>query len=165
MDHGNLAYKYEESFRQPQRRPEPRRRKKPQKRERAVMLYKMKYLRRIAAVVVLALAAGFMISKFVAVNETQSRIESLQSELAQIQATNSQMVFELEQSVDLSQIEKRATEELGMQRPEKYQTIYVNLSQGDSTEQTAGEVESFSVRVSKMFENIKENIIEFFSIK
>lgn len=164
MEYGNLAYKLdEEDIRR--RKPVKKRRKKPQKREQAIMLYKAKYIRRMAAVIVLALAAGFMISKFVTVNETEAEIASLQNELTQLQSTTSQMVFELEQSVDLSKIEKEATERLGMQRPEKYQTIYVNLSKDDNTEQTAGEVEGFSVRIAKGFEAIKENIINFFSIK
>jgi hypothetical protein len=71
----------------------------------------------------------------------------------------------LEQSVDLTEIEKEATNRLGMQRPEKYQTIYVNVKQDDVTEMTAGEVEGFRNRVTLMLKSLGSYIVELFSIE
>ena len=65
----------------------------------------------------------------------------------------------------LTKIEKEATTRLGMQRPEKYQTIYVNVKQDDMTEKTAGEVEGFGHGIVSVLKKIGGNIVQFFSIK
>ncbi len=128
-------------------------------------MHKIKYIRRIVCILMIASAAMFMISKYVSVNETRSEIDSLRSQVEELQATNSQMMFELEQSVDLAAIEKEATQRLGMQRPEKYQTIYVDIQQEDKTETTSQSVESAQSRIGKFFSSLKQNIIDMFSIK
>ncbi len=157
----NLAYKlpYEELDPEYAKRAALRKKKKQRK------MHKRKYMTRIICIILIASAATFMISKYVAVNETKSQIKALQSQLDELQSTNTQMMFELEQSVDLATIEKEATERLGMQRPEKYQTIYVDIQQEDTTDTTSGSVEGAQNRIAKFFNNLKENIIDKFSIK
>lgn len=91
--------------------------------------------------VVLALCAGFMISRNVAVYESKNEVEALQKELNGLKEYSSQKAFELDQSLDLELIEETATKKLNMTRPEKYQTVYVNIKQDDVTEVTASEVE------------------------
>ena len=166
MDYGNLAYRL------PRQYEEPRKKRRPQvnrariiKRNREQMLIRSKNIRRICAIVVVALSAGFMISQFVTVNETGQEIASLRKELTALESATSQMIFDMEQSVDLAQIEKEATTRLGMQRPEKYQTIYVNVKQDDMTEKTAGEVEGLGHSIMSTFKKIGGNIVQFFSIK
>jgi cell division protein FtsL len=159
--YSNLAY--EEEI-------QPIRRKKPQqnktvKRNHKQMLNRSKNIRRMCAIVILAFSAGFMISKFVTVHETQQEIASLEKNLASIESNTSQQIFDLEQSVDLTEIEKEATNRLGMQRPEKYQTIYVNVKQDDVTEMTADEVEGFRNRVALMLKSLGSYIVELFSIE
>lgn len=129
------------------------------------MLSRSKNMRRICAIVLVAVSAGFMISRFVAVNEMRQEVESLQKQLTELESATSQMVFDLERSVDLSDIEKEATTRLGMQRPEKYQTVYVNVKQDDMTEKTAGEVEGFGNSVMSVLKKAGGHIVEFFSIK
>lgn len=150
MEYGNLAYKLPEQYDEPIKKRKPQKRKEKtvnttavsNKRNHEQMQYKRTIFRGICVTVLLAVSAGFMISKFVAVNEMNpARIASLKSQLTTLESATSQMVFDLEQSVDLTKIEKEATTRLGMQRPEKYQTIYVNVKQEDMTEKTAGEVE------------------------
>lgn len=160
MAYSNLAYELE-----PQRV-----RKKPQqnktvKRNHKQMHSRSKNLRRMCAIVVLAFSAGFMISKFVTVHETQQEIASLQKSLTALESVTSQQIFDLEQSVDLTELEKEATNRLGMKRPEKYQTIYVNVKQDDITEMTADEVESFENRVKTSLKELAGYIVEAFSIK
>lgn len=166
MEYGNLAYKL------PQRYEKPIYRRRPQennvrivKRNREQMLIRGKNIRRICVVIALAMSAGFMISEFVTVNETKQQVASLQKELDQIESATSQMVFDMEQSVDLAEIERQATTRLGMQRPEKYQTIYVNVRQEDYTESTAGEVEGIGNGITSLLKNIGGHIVQFFSIK
>ena len=115
--------------------------------------------------VIAAAAASFMITKFVAVYETNQEISRLEAQVTDMQSATSQKIFEMEQSVDLANLEQEAKDRLGMQRPEKYQTIYVDVKQDDVTEVTAGEVEGFTHSVAKWFGKIKEHIVEAFSIK
>lgn len=91
--------------------------------------------------VVLALCAGFMISRNVAVYEGRNEVEGLQKQLNELKEYSSQKAFELDRSLDLEEIENMAKTKLGMVRPEKYQTVYVNIKQEDVTEVTANEVE------------------------
>ena len=119
----------------------------------------------LAEIIALALAAGFMISEFVAVHESRSEVSALETKLANAEAATSQKAFELEQSVDLTEIEKEATTRLGMQRPEKYQTIYINVPMEDVTDTTAGAVEGVGNSIKNFFGEFVSNIVEFFSIK
>ncbi len=126
---------------------------------------KSKNIRRMCAIVLVAFSAGFMISKFVTVHETQQTIATLEKNLATMESNTSQQIFDLEQSVDLTEIEQEATTRLGMQRPEKYQTIYVNVKRDDVTEMTAGEVEGFENRVKATLKELGGYIVEMFSIE
>ncbi len=166
MDYGNLAYELPRQYESPVKKRRPQRNNvKVVKRNREQMLIRSKNIRRICVIVVIALSAGFMISQFVTVNETQQEIALLQKQLSDIESATSQMVFDMEQSVDLAEIEKEATTRLGMQRPEKYQTIYVNVKQDDMTEKTAGEVEGLGHSIMSVLKKIGGNIVQFFSIK
>ncbi|MCD8390223.1 MAG: hypothetical protein LUD03_00060 [Firmicutes bacterium] len=129
------------------------------------MLNRKKNIHRMFAVFAVSVSAGFMISQFISVNETRQEIQSLSAALAEEEAITSQKVFELEKSVDLDEIEKIATTRLGMQRPESYQTIYVNVKGSDVTEKTSGEVEGITNRISAFFGGIGSNIVNAFSIK
>lgn len=93
--------------------------------------------------IILTLCAGFMISRNVAVYEGKNEVAALQKELNELKEYSSQKAFELDKSLDLEEIEKVAKTKLAMVRPEKYQTVYVNIKQDDVTEVTAGEVEGF----------------------
>ena len=165
MDYGNLAYRLPEEYEEPVRKRKPQVNRARNKRNREEMLIRSKNMRRICAIVVIALSGGFMISQFVTVNENAQAIASLQKQLTEIESATSQMVFDMEQSVDLAEIEKEATTRLGMQRPEKYQTIYVNVKQDDMTEKTADEVEGLGNSIISALKKIGGNIVEFFSIK
>ena len=163
MNYGNLAYKLPEE--RPKRPPQKKRKKKQVRRTRKQMAIRKKMIRRVCVIAVVAVSASFMISQFVAVNEGDRQIASLRRQLADTEAATSQMVFDMEQSVDLAEIEKQATTRLGMQRPEKYQIIYVNVKQDDMTEKTAGEVEGTGNRIMNMIKGACGYIVNFFSIK
>lgn len=163
MAYSNLAYEYEP---QTARKKEPQQnKKKTVKRNHKQMHSKSKNIRRMCAIIVLAFSAGFMISKFVTVHETQQKIASLEKTLTAMESATSQQIFDLEQSVDLTEIEREATSRLGMQRPEKYQTIYVNVKRDDVTDMTADEVEGFGNRIKVSLKELGGYIVELFSIK
>lgn len=164
MGYDNLAYKeytYEE-YVPKKRKPQQN---KSNKRNHNQMLNRKKSVRRICAILVLSFSAGFMISEFVAVNETKQQIAALEKKLADAESITSQKNYELEKSVDLAKIEEEATTRLGMQRPEKYQTIYVNVKQGDVTAKTASDVEGPLRRIGTALKKLGGNIVEFFSIE
>ena len=163
MNYGNLAYKLPEE--RPERPPKKKRKKKQVRRTRKQMALRNKMIRRVCVIAAVAVSASFMISQFVAVNEGSRQIESLRKQLSDTEAVTSRMIFDMEQSVDLAEIEKQATTRLGMQRPEKYQIIYVNVKQDDMTEKTAGEVEGTGNRIMNMIKSAGSYIVNFFSIK
>ncbi len=133
--------------------------------DRREMIHRKLTLLRIVYMGIIAFSAAFMISKFVAVNETAGEIKRLHNELDSMRAYTSQRIFELEQSIDLSEVEEIATTRLGMQRPESYQIIYVNVDKNDISEVTAGDVEGARNDVKSFAGKIKENIMELFGIK
>ena len=90
---------------------------------------------------IIAICAGFMISRNVTVYEGQNEVKKLQKELNGLKEYSSQKAFELDQSLNLESVEETAKTRLGMVRPEKYQTVYVNIKQDDVTEVTANKVE------------------------
>lgn len=90
---------------------------------------------------IMTVCAMFMISRNVAAYESKRNVESLQKELNELQEYLSQKTFELDKSIDLETVEEIAKTKLNMVRPEKYQTVYVNIKQDDVTEITASETE------------------------
>ena len=63
-----------------------------------------------------------------------SQIQSQKQELATLQKENEQLKVSIENSVNISNIEKIAKEELGMQKLSSKQTVYVTLPKKDYVE-------------------------------
>ena len=156
MENGNLAYKEYCT---------PEKRKKPQQNKKTNIQARKKALQYITAITVLALSAGYMISTFVAVHETRDEVAVLTKELTELQSQTSQKTFDLDHAIDLEEVEEIATTRLGMQRPEKYQIVYVNVNREDEVQKTAAEVEGASKRLFGWVSDAWSNIVEFFSIK
>ena len=153
MNRSNLAYDIEEQIEL-----------QPQKEKKTEQKQKHSF-RAVKYVLILTVAAIYLISKHVAVYETEKRIKDLQTEIAEIDGYTRQKTFELEQSTDLAAIEEKATNELGMQRPENYQIEYVNVELDDVTEVTQNDVEGFANRFGAFMSNLKKNIVGIFSFK
>ena len=136
----NLAYKYEiqgNTARVREKVQEHKTKPKAKAKAKATSLHKTVSI----CAVMIALCAGFMISRNVAVYEKKNEAMTLQKELNKLKEYSSQKAFELEQSIDLDEIEKWARQERNMTRPEKYQIVYVNIKQDDVTEVKAEDVE------------------------
>lgn len=119
----------------------------------------------VVGILLLSVAAYFMISKNVHMHETSDEIAELQSELAALEANTSQKMFELEQSVDLDAVEKAASTRLNMQRPEKYQIVYISAQSEDVAQVTADKAEGAASRIGSMAENAKKNFLGIFDLK
>ncbi len=159
MGNSNLAYawndRYEEESKA-KRQELSLDRKKKTKKNRAIF---------VGYVLMLILAAVFMIGKNVHEYETEIEIKNLQKELAALESYTSQKLFELEEDIDLAYIEDTAKTRLGMQMPTKNQTVYVNIKRDDVCELTCDEVEGLGNRVKTAAADIKQNVIGLFSLR
>ena len=137
---GNLAYELDFEYSSKQREEKVLKHKKENKaKTQAVIKHRQKTIAICA--VIFALCAGFMISRNVAVYESGKLVSQKQKELNSLREYSSQKAFELDRSIDMESIEEYAKTNLNMVRPEKYQTVYVNIKQDDVTEVTCREVE------------------------
>ena len=153
MEYGNLAYKIEVE----------------EKEEKKVVRKQQlpptnTYLRIVIYAVLISLAAYYMISKQIAVYETEKEINNLQNQIETLKSKEVRKNFELEQSVDLATVEEVATTKLNMQRPEHNQRVYVNITGEDVTEITSDETEGVKNKVSDAAADVKKNIIGIFSV-
>ena len=137
---GNLAYELDFEYGQKQREQKVRSHKQANK-AKAQAIVKQRQKTIAICAMILALCAGFMISRNVAVYESGKIVSQKQKELNSLKEYSSQKAFELERSIDIESVEQYAKTNLNMVRPEKYQTVYVNIKQDDVTEVTCREVE------------------------
>ncbi len=82
----------------------------------------------------LIVAAFLVLYRGVLITETTNAIEKKEKQLSNLVATNERVKMEIEHALDLKTVENAAVERLGMNRPEKYQTVYVDLNQVDHVE-------------------------------
>ncbi len=90
------------------------------------------------------LAAAFAVAciilyRNVVIIEASSEVAALSSRLEEVKSANTKKSLALEQSLDLKKVEDIAVNELGMKRPDKYQTVYVDVTQNDYAEVAAKE--------------------------
>ena len=137
---GNLAYELDFEYGQKQREEKVIKHKQANKaKAQAIARTRQKTI--IICAVIFALCAGFMMSRNVAVYESGKLVAQKQKELNALKEYSSQKSFELDKSIDIESVENYAKTKLGMVRPEKYQTVYVNIKQDDVTEITCRQVE------------------------
>ncbi len=74
------------------------------------------------------------------INESYNEKEKLKSELSVVQKENEQLKVNIESSLNLNSVEKTAEEELGMQKLNNNQKVYVNLQKKDYVEPTTEKV-------------------------
>ncbi|MBC7765082.1 MAG: hypothetical protein H7Y41_01260 [Hyphomonadaceae bacterium] len=75
--------------------------------------------------------AFVVVFRFAAIGEMNSKIAHQKKEIASLERGIQQARVQMEYAVDLKKVEEYAKNTLGMQRPEKYQIVRMNLSQGD----------------------------------
>ena len=102
---------------------------------------------------IFVIAIAFM-SLNVALLQASATYESATKELEDIKMRNAQLSFDIASGVDLSVVETKAKTHFGMQKPESYQNVYVNVVQNDYTETftSKGSGEGF---VERMVTNLK----------
>ena len=98
-----------------------------------------------------------MVYRFTLINNLNMEVIKLKSELEEINTLNAQLKYSAENNINLSEIEKYATENLGMQKLQNYQIEYINLEKEDLLT-NEGSIENDSI-----ISNIISNVIEFFN--
>ena len=96
-----------------------------------------------------------LVYRYNVINEKNLQSQSLAEELIKAESTLLTSQIEVDQSIDLNQIESYAKQKLGMQKPDKNQTIYVDTSK------TCNSVEIQSD--TTFLQNIRGKILNFFN--
>lgn len=79
------------------------------------------------SICVLFICSMALLCSYAANSKQREYISSLNDELKHIQENNAFLETELVQSIDLGTVEKVAKTKLGMQKPEEYQQVYINV--------------------------------------
>lgn len=75
----------------------------------------------------------FIIASNAFVADQKIQIQELKNELKQIDENNSNLKNELTKNLDLKEVEKLASDKLGMQMPADYQIVYIDVPQQSYT--------------------------------
>lgn len=78
-----------------------------------------------------------LVTREVRLYEKSNRVNALVNQLEDAEAATKQAMVASEQAIDLQVIEANALTKFGMSKPQKHQTIYINVRQGDYVEKTA----------------------------
>ena len=90
------------------------------------------------------------------INEEFNSMQNLKQELANVEKENKQLEIGIEGSLNLNNIEKIATEQLGMQKRSVDQTIYTELPKEDYVEAATEEIkEEKASRIEKILNIFK----------
>lgn len=110
---------------------------KKQRTEKKAKLYNTKPVLYIA----IGFAMLFVISyRNSVINESYAKKENLKAQLSQVEKENEQIKVNLESSLNLNNVEKRAREELGMQKLSNDQKVYVDLQKQDYVESASEKI-------------------------
>ncbi len=106
---------------------------------------------------------GFMMAmvvtyRFNIISEKNLEAQNLKDELSNVEASLLISQIDVEQSTDLNEIEAYAKQKLGMQKPDKNQTIYIDTTNTTSTV----EVDESTNFISSLIESIKDFINKIF---
>ena len=88
-----------------------------------------------------------------------NQIQNQKKQLAALQKDNEQLKVSIENSINISNIEKVAKEELGMQKLTSKQTIYVTLPKKDYVETEAEKV--VKTETKTWWQNLADKILKF----
>ncbi len=94
----------------------------------------------LAALVFIAILFSIaicLVTREVNLYEKSNLVNALQQKLEEAETATKQAMVASEQAVDLAMVETNALTKFGMSKPQKHQTIYINVHQGDYVEKTA----------------------------
>lgn len=146
-------YYYEEDYMTPQRMPKNKGKEDPKAKNKV----KNKKKKKVAIGILSFAVALAIVYRYAMINNANMEVINLKKEYESIDKTNTQLMLAAERSVDLKEVERYATEELGLQKPQSYQIEYINLNKQDfiNNQQT--------IENKNWIETVILNIVEFFN--
>lgn len=113
----------------------------------------------IVSLVAVFCAASALIYTNVMMIRASTKAQKLEDELALLTEANKKAEMEINQKLDMKVIEERAVSELGMQRPDNSQIVYVNVKRDTYTEVSEKDA---GVRVAASIKEVIKGILEYF---
>ncbi len=106
---------------------------------------KVKQLKKQKRKAIRYLVIGFLILFAVSyrnsqIDENFAKVQNLKAELAEVQKQNAQLEVSIENGLNLNNLEQEAKEQLGMQKLNSKQTVYITLPKNDYIEAASEEV-------------------------
>lgn len=111
--------------------------KRVQEARRAAKVNAQLRFRKMLGVAACFVMAFLIISRYVAINEANTEISNLKDEYNNIVASNQDLQAKIDKAIDLKKLQTVASEKFGMVKPERYQIFYVDMQQGDFSENIA----------------------------
>lgn len=105
-----------------------------QKLQKQAKLSAKNRMRTICTILVVFAVACTVLHRNAVIIQSVSKINALMGDLDDAKSENIKNELALEKSVDLTYIEEVATRKLGMKRPDKFQTVYVDVTQSNYAE-------------------------------
>ena len=91
--------------------------------------------RRVLSIIAITFVLAFLVLyRNALIIQKSDTTDKLQAELTHLQSQNAESEMKLKEKINLQYVEEMATTKLGMKRPDKYQTVYVNVVQNDYAE-------------------------------
>ena len=118
---------------------------------------------RLAVLLVIGVfvAASAIIYVNVMMLRATSEIDKLETKLALAVDKNNQKEMEINKNLDLKVIEKKAIEELGMQKPDNSQIVYVGVKQTSYSE--VADEPSVGAETVSAVKNVVDSFVEYFT--
>lgn len=113
-------------------------------------------------IAVIFVIAFCLVGREVSLYEKSSEINRLENRLEQARSETKQARVAAEKAVNLKTIEESALTKFAMSRPEKSQTVYVNIRQEDYTEKTAEK--NFGTELSQGIQSSIQNLFGIFGV-
>lgn len=107
------------------------------RKQRVVIVTRKKAILRIKAVISIVfffLLGTFILFRYAQIDKGNREVNALKVEYDKVCSKNAQIKVGLNRNVDLNGIERLAIQDLGMQYPDKNQTVYVEVAKKDFIE-------------------------------
>lgn len=125
----------------------------------ALKLEKKRHNKNVALIIAIFLILLAVSYRSSLINEKFNEIQNSKEELASIEKTNGQLEVSIESSLNLSNIEESAKQNLGMQRLDNSQKVYVTLDKKDYVEASTEDIDVTSDSDETWYQKIMNKIL------
>ena len=115
----------------------------------------------IASAALVFAVASIMVYLNVMTMRASTKAQELKKELTLLTEQNNNKEMQINQKLDMKRIEEKAINELGMQRPENNQIVYVNVKQDSYTE--TEEPSKTAKGAMRFVKEALHSVVEYFS--